>query len=449
MTLRASLLRELEIQNLSVDRRVELCCDATRELEDRGEYEQARKILSEYWPGLGEAPKLAGLEESTAAELLLRVGVLTGIIGAYRPIPEAQAIAKDLITQSHSIFESRQNNKKIAEAQTELGFCHWRTHDLNDARACQKQAISLLTLDNELKAKAVLRLSNVEHSAERDQLAYRILAKYARLFHLINNHTLKGCFYTALGNRLENLAELEKRSDYLDRALIEYAAASYHFEKGKHRPYLASVENNLGFLYYKIRHYDQAHEHLDRARKIFGSLKDVSSAAQVDETRACVFLAEGRIKEAERRVLSALRVQEKSGNAYLLTEALITHGRVLARSENYAASLGTFRRAIELADGTGLANRAAEAIVAAFRELGDHLVISERGQLLSGRGVRQDNLALEHDVIKAALEQANGKISAASRLTGMSHQALAYALRTRHKDLLNQRKPPRHRRPNQ
>lgn len=445
MSLRASLLRTLENSSLSVDSRVELCCEATRELEDRGEYDEAQKALRAFWPRIGETPRLAGLEEHTAAELLLRAGVLTGIIGAYRPIPEAQAIAKDLITQSHSIFEARQNQKKIAEARTELAFCHWRTHDVYEARSCLKQALSLLTIDSELKAKAVLRLSNVEHSAERDQLAFRILDKHARLFHRINNHTLKGCYFTALGNRLENLAESEKRSAYIDRALIEYAAASYHFDLGKHRPYLASVENNLGFLYFKIKDYEQANEHLDRARRIFGSLKDAICAAQVDETRACVLLAEGRSKEAERKVLSALRVQEKSGNAYLLTEALITYGRVLARSERYAAALGAFRRAIELADSASLANRAAEAIVAAYRELGDHLVISERGQLLSGRGVGQDKLAMEREVIKLALEQTDGWVSRAARIAGMSHQGLVYALRTRHQELLNMRKPMRHR----
>jgi len=283
----------------------------------------------------------------------------------------------------------------------------------------------------------------LEHAAERDQLAFRILEKSEQLFARLNNHTLKGCYFVALGNRLENLAEAERRSDYIDRALIEYAAGSYHLELGEHRPYLASVENNLGFLYYKISHYDQAHEHLDRARRIFGNLKDAGSAAQVDETRACVFLAQGRIAEAERKVLSALRVQEKAGNVYLLTEALITYGRVLARSKNYAASLGTFRRAIELADNAGLAHRAAEAIVATFRELGDHLVISERGQLLSGRGVGQDKLALEREVIRHALDQTKGKVTPAARLAGMSHQALTYAIKTRHKDLLDKRKPPR------
>lgn len=445
MSLRTSLLRTLENPNLSIDNRAELCCEVTRELENKGEYEEARKVLGDYWPRIGEAPKLTGLEENTAAEVLLRAGVLTGIIGAYRRIADAQEMAKDLLTQSHSIFEMRKIKKKIAEARTELALCYWRTADLNEARVCLKEALSLLTIDSELRAKAILRLSIVEHSAERDHKAFGILTKHAPLFHRLNNHMIKGCYFTALGNRLENLAELRRQSNYIDRALIEYAAASYHLELSGHRQYLANVETNLGYLYFKINRFDEANEHLDRARRIYVSIKDARTAAQVDETRARILLDQGRIKEAERVARSAAQIQEKGGNITLLTEALITYGRVLARSERYGAALGIFRRAIELSENAGLTNRAADAALAAFHELGEHLAVSDRGQLLSGRGVVQDKREMEHHVIKLALEQADGQISQAARLAGMSWQSLAYALRTRHKDLLNERKPVRYR----
>jgi DNA-binding NtrC family response regulator len=165
----------------------------------------------------------------------------------------------------------------------------------------------------------------------------------------------------------------------------------------------------------------------------------------VDETRARICLEQGRITEAERVARSAVRVQEKGGNTTLLTEALITYGRVLARSEKYGASLGTFRWAVELSENAGLMNRAAEAALAAFQELGEHLAVSERGQLLSGRGVGRDKLAMEHHMIKLALEEAEGRVSQAARLVGMSWQGLTYALRTRHQDLLEKRTPVRHR----
>jgi tetratricopeptide (TPR) repeat protein len=446
MTLRASLLRDSENPNLSVDSRAELCCDEARRFENKGQYEAACKALSDYWPRMGEAPKLAGLDPNTAAELLLRAGVLTGIIGSQRQIPDAQESAKDLLTQSHTIFESRQNNKKIAEARTELALCYWRTGDLNEARDCLKQALSLLTIDSELKAKAILRLSIVEHSAERDHKAFRILTKHAPLFLRINNHMLRGSYHVNLGNRLENLAELGQHGDYIDRALIEYAAASYHFELAEHRPYLANVESNLGYLYFKIQRVDEAKEHLDRSRRIYVTIKDTRMAAQVDETRARIFLQEGRIAEAERVVRSAVRVQEKDGNITVLIEALITYGKVLARSERYRASLATFRRAIELCESAGLNNSAAQAALTAFREIGEHLAVSENGQLVYGGPLGQYKLLREREAIKLALEQAKGSVTDASRILGTSWQGLAYALRTRHKELLNDRTPIRPRR---
>ena len=445
MTLQASLLRELENPSLSVNSRAELCCEVTRELENKGEYEEARRALGDYWARIGEAPKLTGLEPNTAAELLLRVGVLTGIIGSHRQITDAQERAKDLLTKCQSIFESRQNKKKVAEAQTELALCYWRTDDLNRARDCLKEALSLLTIDSELKAKAILRLSIVEHSEGRDSKAFRILTKHAPLFHRINNHTLRGSYYITLGNRLENLAESRNHSDYIDRALIEYAAASYHFELAGHRPYLANVETNLGFLYFKINRFDEANEHLDRARRIYGSIKDARTAAQVDETRARMFLEQGRVKDAECVARAAVGVQEKGGNSFLLAEALITHGRALARLGSYSASLMAFRRAIDLSERAGNLRRAGDAALAAFQEIGERLVVVERGQSLSGRGWAHDKRAIEHDLVKLALEQAKGSVTHAARDLGISYPSLNYMLRTRYKDLFKYRTPVRSR----
>ena len=98
MTLRASLLRELVNPNLSMGGRAELCCKLARDFENRGEYEEARELLSGLWPSIGERPNLKGLEKSTAAEVLLRAGVLTGIIGSNNQIKDAQETAKNYIS---------------------------------------------------------------------------------------------------------------------------------------------------------------------------------------------------------------------------------------------------------------------------------------------------------------------------------------------------------------
>jgi tetratricopeptide (TPR) repeat protein len=367
--------------------------------------------------------------------------VLAGWIGGKNRITNAQENAKDLISQSLSVFESRQAKKKMAEAQTELALCYWRTGEINEARDCLKEALSHLTVDSELKAKAIVRLGIVEFRANHHDKAVRILTSHAPLFDRIHNHTLIGSYHDTLANALEDLSVLKKRTGYVDRALIEYAAASYHFEKAEHRCYLASVETNLGMLAFRINHLKEAHAHLDRARRIVTSLTDVGLMAQVDETRACVVLAQGRIADAERVARLAVQNQEKTERHALVAEALITHGRALARLERYGASLSAFRRAIELAEQSGSLNLESEAAVAAFREIGEHLTATEKGQLISGRGWGKDKLAREHDLIKLALEQAKGKVTHAARILGLSYPALNYMLRTRHKDLLQYRRP--------
>jgi tetratricopeptide (TPR) repeat protein len=444
MALPPSLLRELENPNLSVDSRAELYCEAAKALEYKGEYEKARRLLANYWTRIDERPKVKGLEPSTAAEVLLRAGVLIGWLSSRTQIVDAQEKAKNLISESLRIFESISYRKKIAEAQTELALCYWRSGELNEARDLINEALSRL-VPNEIKAKAVLRLAIVECEAASYTKALRVLSKNATLFEKINNDTLKGSYHLELGTVFRHLFESKPHGDYLDRALIEYAAASYHYERAQHKPYLAFVENQLGLVYFTINRYEEAHQHLDRARRIFMRLRDTGTAAQVDETRASVFLKQGRIKEAEEAARAAVRVHEKTGRHAWLTEALITQGRALARLARYGAALFAFRRAFDLSEYTGSNNQSAEAAIATLRELGEHLAVIEGGQLLPGRGLRDEKRSLEHEGIKAALEQANGSVTLAARSLGISFQALTYMLETRHKDLLQYRTPVRRR----
>jgi excisionase family DNA binding protein len=55
--------------------------------------------------------------------------------------------------------------------------------------------------------------------------------------------------------------------------------------------------------------------------------------------------------------------------------------------------------------------------------------------------LKEEMLRFEADLIKRALEAANGHISPAARLLGLSHQALAAILQGRHKNLLSARTP--------
>ena len=59
----------------------------------------------------------------------------------------------------------------------------------------------------------------------------------------------RATFHFGLANVLNHLSSVDNRKDYVDVALMEYTAASIHFEQAGHERYHACVENNLGFLF--------------------------------------------------------------------------------------------------------------------------------------------------------------------------------------------------------
>lgn len=176
------LLQQIHDPSLSVDQRVLLRCRLAKYLEEIGNYDAALEALEELWEGVDNDPEVQGFEQPTAAEVLLRAGTLTGWIGSTRQIEGAQETAKDLITRSITIFESIGDFKKVAEAETELGYCYWREGAMDDARVVVRQALSRLNdEDGDLKAVAYLRSGAVEKVQNRLSDALYIFKQAAHL----------------------------------------------------------------------------------------------------------------------------------------------------------------------------------------------------------------------------------------------------------------------------
>lgn len=358
MHLHTSLLRQLDNSKLNRNEQAELRCRLAKELEEAGNYEAAWNALGELWQRIGERPKIEGLDQHIAVEVLLRAGSLTGWIGSLQQIEGTQEMAKNLISESMTIFESLGEVEKAAEAETDLAYCYWREGAFEEARVILRDVLGRLAkTEGEVKAIALSRIAIVELSANRNNDALRLLTDAAPLIEVSSSHALKGKYHAILGIILKDLSEGEQREDYRDRALIEFAAASFHFEQAGHTRYRARNENNLGFLYLKATRFSEAHEHLGRARRLFISLKESGSVAQVDETRARALLAQGRYAEAERIARSAVRTLEKGDERFVLAEALATHGTALARLGHHEQARSTLQRAVEVAHQAALTVR--------------------------------------------------------------------------------------------
>ena len=486
MTLINELLQQIADPNLSHEEKAQVRCRLAREFEEVGNYEGARQAMGGLWSQVGQPPVLGGLSPKTAAEVLLRSGVLTERIGRARQVEGAQEAAKNLLGVSINRFEALQDRQKVAEARIELGYCYWREGAFEEARVVLTQAIEEISdEEGDLKAVALLRLAMVEATAFRLSDALALLNRAAPFFEKSSNHTIKGKFHSALGAVLKTLGAAEYRSDYIDRALIEYAASSYHFEQAGHSRYQGCVENNLGMLFCSVGRYAEAHEHLDRAQALFTSLKDVTRLAVIDETRARVLLAEGRVAEAERLARAAVGVLERGGDRSLLSEALTTLGKALARSGQYEQAGEALLRAADVAEAAGDAEGAGQAALTLVEELGERLALKDLGEVFEradallaasrrpgsrnrlyacarkvmsiigvlpepdtweGFSFREVVRRYEGRLIEGALRDSGGVVRRAAQLLGLTRQSLDAMLRHRHRRLLPLRTPPEPRR---
>lgn len=425
---------------------------------------------------------MKSLPPVTVAEVLLQCGTLTGWLGSVRSIEGSQERAKDLLSEAFRKFKSQGKHAKASEAQYELGICYWRLGAHGEARVVLGEALKLLTdADIELKAKILIRRTLVEISESRYYEALNILKEAEPVFESAGD-ALKGRWHGQKGLVLRRLATAEARADYFDKAIIEYTAAIYHYEQAKHERYCATNLNNLAFLLYKLGRYRDAHEHLDRAGATLRKLNDAGLLAQVDETRARVFVAEKKYREAERVITRAVQTLEKGGESALLADALTVQGVARARLGAFESSINLLNQAMRVAQDSGSLTSAGQAALTLIEEHGATARLSEMELVkvyrradeslkgtkdgedlarlracarilikrLSGLPMHDKNFSffsavheLEARLIEQALEMEGGSVTRAAKLLGLTHQTLGTMLSQRHKNLAGKRRRER------
>ena len=478
MTLTEDRVKLLDNTLLSADEQAVLRSRLAAEFIFEGQYERAREALERYWRGVGVRPAVDGLNPPAAAEVLLQCGALSGRIGSGQHIAGAQESAKDLISEALGIFASLGQSAKISDARYELGICYWRLGALDEARIVLAEALRGLSPgDVELKAKILLRQTLIEISARCHLDAWDKLKEAEPVFESAGD-AWKGRWHNQKALVLLQLATTERRADYADRAIIEFTAAIICYEQAKHERFCGNTLNNLAFLLNKLGRQAEAHEHLDRARAIFTRLKDAGNAAQVDETRARVLVAEGRYAEAKKVSAGAVSALREGGEQALLADALVVRGVVQARLGEHEDSVETLREAMVTAEVAGAPESAGHAALTLIEEHGrarlpsgeayeayrraDELlsrtqdaedlarlracarVVMERfggAELPEGFSLPRAVRAYEARFIERALAEEGGSVSRAARRLGISHQSLAHTLRTRHRQLLAARTP--------
>jgi tetratricopeptide (TPR) repeat protein len=444
------------------------------------------------WRGVGARPYTEGLKPETAADVLFCSGVLTGWIGSSNQTKDAQELAKDMISESISYYQSSGPLSKVAEARSELAYCYWREGQVNEARIMLHEALERLPPQLGLKrARALLRLVDVEHSAERHYDALKILTDNGDLFGGITHLPVRASYHNELAMTWGTIGTAENQPEYFQRSLAEYKAAEQLLKKVRNHIYRASVKNNEARVLSKLGRFKEAHRLSDQARKVAVRFKNRTLTAQFDSTRAEILIAEGRFKAAEAVARRAATALAKVRHRCWLADALILQAVAEARLGKQARTQIILQRAIKVAHEADALNKAGlaaltmieevdhlspETLQAAYQQAREWLRDSQSREVLSRLSAAGGKLAdslcremsrdeavdalltkpldldqrlleCEHETIKQALVQTDGSVAQAAPLIGRSYQGLAHMIENKHPDLIPVRTPVKRRRP--
>jgi tetratricopeptide (TPR) repeat protein len=174
--------------------------------------------------------------------------------------------------------------------------------------------------------------------------AERWYGEAARLAHRLGERRLSGMVQQNLGI----VAEVQGRTD---EALAHFRLALAGFEQEEERDALIWVLNNLGILYTRDGAYARAADALDRALSLAHTLGDRASEAIVEENRAGLFLATGRLDQAEAAAMRAYAVAEQRHDNTRRAAALRHLARIArVRDSSTTRAMSLLERALALCE---------------------------------------------------------------------------------------------------
>jgi tetratricopeptide (TPR) repeat protein len=174
--------------------------------------------------------------------------------------------------------------------------------------------------------------------------AERWYGEAARLAHRLGDRRLSGMVQ-------QNLGIVAESQDRTDEAVAHFRLALAAFEMEEQNDAVLWVLNNLGVLYTREMAYGRAAEVLDRAHGLATSMRDVASETIVEENRAALALATGRLDDAEAFAKRAYALAEQRHDDTRRAAAFRVLARIAAEREagsRHAVVL--FERALSLCE---------------------------------------------------------------------------------------------------
>ena len=212
-----------------------------------------------------------------------------------------------------------------------------------EAKNCLNEIIKIADEDtfSELKAKALLYLSNIENDKNE---ALNYIEKALKIAEKIKNQIL-------IANCYKGLGEIYYKKQMYEDSLREYNKAYLIFDKKNEMISKIEILLNLGLIYRDQGLHDNALENYQKANTIAKEQGDLTNIMRSLSLLGEIFQILGNYKEAIFNFEEAIMIADKLGDQTYKCEFLVQMGRIYIYYGNlYSKARECFTEAIDIAE---------------------------------------------------------------------------------------------------
>ena len=307
---------------ISLEQEAEARCSSARAFEEVEDFARARESLGVFY--CADEYVLNQISDALRAEVLLRTGSLLRRVADRNRINDDIERAKTYLFEALQLFRKIGDRNKTGEALVALAASYWSAGNYVRCRHLLNEPVFAELDAPVVNANRLYMLGIVARSEKMYRESASLFREVVAYCETIPSKALTCKYHGALGNSLLLQAEKEGKPEHINEALFHYTISSQQAEESGNLRHAGFITNNLGYIFFKHDRVDEAHEHLNRARRIFEKLQDISCIAQVDDTRAQVLNAEGHYAEAAALIRRSIHTFEITGESAFLAESLLT-----------------------------------------------------------------------------------------------------------------------------
>jgi tetratricopeptide (TPR) repeat protein len=312
-------------------------------LESIGRYHDAADSLSHYWSDITQFPDVKELNNEARAEVFLRCGSLVSNLISFKQTKNGQEFAQDLLKQALSIFLTLGLTAKIADCEAHLATTYCRLGSLDEAKAWINSALKYqINETDEIRLYSYV-VEGLIFLAEKNHID--LISKCEQVESLFRTST----YYVLQGDFNNNYAVGLMRLGKNEEALKRFELAKSFYVQTEHFLYLALLENNLAGFYQLQGRYEDAHNSAISAKNNFKKVGDKTREGFSIDTRAHVYMAEGKYKEALSCSKAALKILQDGENYSYLANSTQTKSHIEFYLNDYAVSLNTMVASVTIA----------------------------------------------------------------------------------------------------